>query len=92
MKLLHRPAHTISTTLHREAYARASRWKLVMLGTVLGGLLTGGGTLAIARFNTQIAHGHAQHRTHEWHDWRTAQLQMAALHAVANHRHWCTRP
>jgi hypothetical protein len=108
MKLFHRPAHTISTELHREAYPRAARWKLVILGAVIGGLLTGGGTLAIARVHTQLAHVHAKHRHDEW---RKAQLQSAALHAIyaappyggaatpgkaglaiASHRHWCTRP
>ena len=89
MKLFHRPAHTISTELHREAYPRVARWKLVILGAVIGGLLTGGGTLALARVNTQIAHVHAKHRLEEW---RKAQLQIAALHTFAAHRHWCARP
>jgi hypothetical protein len=89
VKLFHRPAHTISTELHREAYPRAARWKLVILGAVIGGLLTGGGTFAIARVHTQIAHVHAKHRHDEW---RKAQLQFAALHTIAAHRHWCTRP
>jgi hypothetical protein len=89
VKLFHRPAHTISPTLHREAYSRGSRLKLVVLGALIGGLLTGGSTYAIARVNTQIAHAHAKHRLEHW---RAAQIQMAALHTVATHRHWCTRP
>ena len=88
MKFLHRPAHTIDSTLHREAYSRGSRLKLVVLGAMIGGLLTGAGTFAVARVNTRVARIHAQHRRAEWREHR---MEMAALHTIAAH-HGCTRP
>ena len=85
MKFFHRPAHTIDSTLRREAYARGSRLKLVVIGAVIGGILTGAGTFAIARVNTQVARIHAQHRAQV----REHRLELAALHTIAAHHHGC---
>ncbi|MEO8846609.1 MAG: hypothetical protein ABI591_20290 [Kofleriaceae bacterium] len=78
MKLFPYPAHTLSTSLHREAYSRASRWKFVLVGAVLGGLVTGAGTFAIARIDASIAHVHAKPRLAHVCAPRTSCLGMLA--------------
>ena len=62
MKLFHRPAHTVSPTLHREALGRENRLRFVLIGALIGALATGAGTFALQHIHHSIARVHARHR------------------------------
>ncbi len=90
MKLLHRPAHTISPALHREAWSRASRWRLVLLGGVIGGLLTCSGTAALERINRELARGH--HDAVAQQQWQSRAAHTRCLGMLSDAHHFITVP
>jgi hypothetical protein len=89
MKLFHRPAHTVSPTLHREALGRENRLRFVLIGALIGALATGAGTFAVERVGLSCARVHQRHRLEEIHRFnneRFANTHTTCLGLVQDHR------